>query len=164
MPLVEEFSVSLCFTVFDDNIVCDTVKTDEHLVTTGDEHTFIICSMVVYVIPRVVTVVQIQVAAVVVAFDTVIFGVVANHADIAVSVVDVVLAVLVDVVVEPRLVDAHDIVLVAAQVEGHASRIDAFCGGLYGHFVYGWYQVSLLYLIVDGLDGSYRSVGDNEVG
>ena len=138
MPLVEEFSVAFCFTVFNDDIVSDPVKTDKHLVTTGDEHTFIICGMVVDVVPRVVAVVQIQVAAVVVAHGAVACGIVADHADVAAVVSDVVLAVLVDIVVESRLVNVHDIVLVAAQVEGHASRIGTFCGGLYAHFVYGW--------------------------
>ena len=73
MALVEEFSVAPCLAIFDDHVVVCPVEADEHLVVARNEHTFIIGGVVVDVVPRVVAVVQIQVTAVVVAFDTVVF-------------------------------------------------------------------------------------------
>ena len=164
VTLVEELPVAFGFAVFDDDVVVRAVEADEHLVAARDEHTFVIGGVVVDVVPCVVTVVQVQVAAVVVALGAVARGVVTDHADVATGVVDVVLAVFLDVVVEPRLLDAHDIVFVAAQVEGHAAGIDVFGGGLHLHSAFRRYQVGLLYLVIDGLDGVYRDVGNDEIG
>ena len=100
MSLVKEFSSAFCFAVFDDDVIVHPVKADVHLIATGNERTFVICRVVVDVVPCVVAVVQIQVAAVVVAFGAVARGVVTDHSDGAIVVFDVVSAVLVDVVVE----------------------------------------------------------------
>ena len=163
MALVEEFSVAFGLAVFDDDVVVRAVEADEHLVAAGDEHTFVIGGVVVDVVSCIVAVVQVQVATVVVALGAVARGVVTNHADVAAGVVDVVLAVFLDVIVEPRLLDAHDIVFVAAQVEGHTAGVDVFGGGLHLHSAFGRYQVGLLYLVIDRLDGVYRDVGNNEI-
>lgn len=100
MTLVEKAAFAGCLAVFDDDIVAHTIETDVHFFITGNECTFIICSMVVNVISCIVAVVQIQVASVVVANGAVVGGVVADHADVAVGVFDVVLAVFVNVVVD----------------------------------------------------------------
>ena len=89
MTLVEKAAFAGCLAVFDDDIVAHTVETDVHFFITGNECTFIICSMVVDVISCIVAVVQIQVAAVVVAFGAVARGVVTDHSDGAIVVFDV---------------------------------------------------------------------------
>ena len=59
--------------------------------------------------------------------------------------------------------DVHDIALVVAQVERHASRIDVFRGVLYLHAVFGRDQIGLSDVIMDGLDRVDGGTGDDEV-
>ena len=158
VALVEKASFAGRLAVFDNHIVADAVETDVHFLITRNECAFIISGMVVDVVSCIVTVVQIQVASVVVAYGAVVRGVIADHADTAVGVLDVVLAVFVDVKVDARLFHVHDIVFVAAQFECNAPRIGGLCGGLHLHPLLGRYQIDLLNVIVDGFDAVYGSV------
>ena len=143
MPLVEEFSSAGGLAVFDDDVVVDPIEADEHIVATGDKRTFIISCLIVDVVSCVIAVVQIEVTSVIVAYCAALSGVVADHADVATGKVNVVGAVFVNIIVEARLFNVYDVVLVAAQVEGHASRICVFSRGLHFHTSIGRYQVSL---------------------
>ena len=158
MTLVEKAAFAGCLAVFDNHIVADAVETDVHFLITRDECAFIIGGMIVDVVPCIVAVVQIQVASVVVAYSSVVRCVIADHADAAVGVLDVVLAVFIDVKVDARLPHVHYIVFVAAQLECNASRIGRFCGGLHLHPLLRRYQIDLLNVVVDGFDTVYRSV------
>lgn len=143
MPLVEEFSSAGGLAVFDDDVVVDPIEADEHIVATGDKRTFIISCLIVDVVSCVIAVVQIEVTSVIVAYCAALSGVVADHADVATGKVNVVGAVFVNIVVEARLFNVYDVVLVAAQVEGHASRIYVFSCGLHFHTSIRRYQISL---------------------
>ena len=124
MPLIKKFSCSGGFAVFDGHVVICTIKANKHFLATRDERAFKISGMIVNIIPRVIAVVQVQVAAVVFAHGAVAHGIVTDHSDIAAFVIDIVLAIFLDIIVEPRLFDIYDIVLAVSQVEGHAAQVN----------------------------------------
>ena len=162
--MVEEAAFAGGLAVFDDDIVVDPVKTDVHLVTARNKGAFVVIGVVVDVVSRIVGVVEIEGAAVVVALGAVGVGTVADQTDMAVVVLDIVLAVFGHVEVEARIGNHDFVVFAATEVEGQTSGVFELLLGLFVHSLHIRDEDDVLELVADGLGGGDRSAADGEVG
>ena len=131
--MIEEFAFAGGLAVPDGDVVVAAIEADEHPVVAGDEGGFLINGLIVNVIPGIVGVVEIEGASEVVALGAVAVGVVADHPDLAVGELDVVAAVLDDIVVETRIRDIDMVGIAVPKVEDDASRVKILFLGLPFH-------------------------------
>ena len=116
VPVFQSFMVSFVekrtvlasgFAIADSDIVVISIKSNSHLVVTRDKRRFVINSMIVNVITGVIIVVQVDVAAVIIALRAIVRRIVTNHSNVAVGVLNIVGTIFVDIVVEPRTGDIN---------------------------------------------------------
>ena len=149
--VVEEFALAGGLAVADGDAVVATVKADKHAAVARNKGGLEVNGLIVNIVAGIVGVVEVEGAAVVVALSAVAGGVVADHPDLTIRIFDVVGAVLVDVVVEPRIRDVDLVVFAVPQLEDETSRVGVLLLGLPFHPFGRRNQRHLLQVVIDFL-------------